>query len=149
MAKSKRRTVLVDKTTQWAIVKQMMRHWLYHSLVTILLLAILQVLLGGAFKSWKENWESIWPLAASVYISLIVLLPMFILDSFKLSNRFAGPIGRVRRALRDVADGKPYSPIQLRKGDFWPEIAQEVNAAFEALSKKKVMEEDALEMSVK
>jgi hypothetical protein len=149
MAKNKRRTVLVDKTTQWAIVRQSMRHWFYHSLVTILLLAILEVLLGGIVKTWEENWQSIWPIAASVYISLIVLLPMFILDSFKLSNRFAGPIGRVRQALRDLADGKPYSPIQLRKGDFWPEIAQEFNAAVEALSRKRVMEEDTLELSAK
>jgi hypothetical protein len=149
MKKNKRRTVLVDKSTQWAIVRQSLRHWLYHSLLTILVLAILQVLLGGAFKSWEENWQSIWPLAASVYVSLLLLLPMFILDSFKLSNRFAGPIGRVRRALRDIAEGKPYKPLDLRQGDFWPEIAQELNAAVEALTKEKATEEGNLELSLK
>ncbi len=97
MKNNKRRTILVDKTTQWAIVRQSLRHWLYHSFVTILLLALLEVMFGGAVKSWQENWQSIWALAASVYLALLLLLPVFILESFKLSNRFAGPIGRVRR----------------------------------------------------
>jgi hypothetical protein len=149
MKNNKRRTILVDKTTQWAIVRQSMRHWLYHSFVTILLLALLEVMFGGALKSWKENWQSILALAASVYVALLLMLPVFILESFKLSNRFAGPIGRVRRALRDIAAGKPYAPIQVRKGDFWPEIAQELNAAVETLSRREAVEEDTLEMSVR
>lgn len=149
MTNNKRRTHLVDTTTQWAIVKQSLLHWLYHSIVTILLLAMLQWLLGGMFKSWAENWQAIWPLAASVYLSLIILLPLFILNSFKLSNRFAGPIGRVRGALRELAEGKPYSPIEFREGDFWPEVAQELNAAVETLTRNRVMEEDNLELSSK
>jgi hypothetical protein len=156
MANNKRRTNLVDSTTQWAIVRQSLVHWFYHSLVTILLLAMLQWLLGGMFKSWAENWQAIWPLAASVYVSLLLLLPLFILNSFKLSNRFAGPVGRVRDALRGIAEGKPYSPIHLRDGDFWPEIAQELNAAVEKLTsatpdkpprQRRAEEEDKLELS--
>jgi hypothetical protein len=149
MKKNKRRTVLVDKTTQVAIVKQSLLHWLYHSLVTIVFLAILQFVLGGMFKPWDEIWQSIWPIAASVYLSLFVLLPVFVLSSFKLSNRFAGPIGRVRRALRDIAAGKPYVPLQVRDGDFWPEIAQEFNAAVEVLLRKKAVDQDHLQMSAR
>ena len=74
---------------------------------------------------------------------------MFIRDSFRLSNRFAGPIGRVRHALHELAEGKPFVPIELRKGDFWPEIAQELNAAVERVTRKEAVEEDSLETSVK
>ena len=148
MAKHRRRTVLVDKSTQWAIVKQSLLQWLYHCLVTILLLSVLEVLLGGVYKPWSEHWRVIWPLAASVSLSLLILLPKFVLDSFKLSNRFAGPIGRVRHALRDLAAGKPFTRVQTRKGDFWPEIADELNAAVETLTgSNAAAEEDDLELS--
>lgn len=143
----RRRTVLVDKSTQWAIVKQSLLHWVYHCLLTILLLGALEVLLGGVFKPWNEHWRTIWPLAASVSLSLLILLPTFVLDSFRLSNRFAGPIGRVRRALRDLAAGKPFTPVGTRKGDFWPEIADELNAAVETLMRKNAAEEDNLQVS--
>ena len=147
MAKRRRKTVLVDKSTQWAIVKQSLLHWLYHCLVTIALLSVLEVLLGGVFKPWSEHWRVIWPLAASVSLSLLILLPKFVLDSFRLSNRFAGPIGRVRTALRDLAAGKPFVRVQTRKGDFWPEIADELNAAVETLTKNDAAEEDELQLS--
>jgi hypothetical protein len=149
MTKQKRKIVLVDKGTQWAIVNVSLRHWLYHSLVTILVLAVLQVLLGGVFKPWREHWQSIWPLAASVYVALLIVLPPFILDSFRLSNRFAGPIARVRRALRDIADGKPHEPIEFRQGDFWPEMAEELNAAVEALANQRKSEERELETATR
>jgi hypothetical protein len=155
MQKTKRSKLLVDKPTQWAIVRQSIRHWLYHSLVTIVFLAILQLLLNGVVATWDETWRSIWPLAVSVYISLLALLPLFIHDSFNLSNRFAGPIGRVRSALRDIAQGKDYKPMQFRKGDFWPEIADELNAAVATLTRKAEpankndsRKEDALEPSL-
>ena len=147
MDKHRRRTVLVDKSTQWAIVKQSLLHWTYHCVVTILLLGTLEVLLGGVFKPWSEHWRVIWPLAASVSLSLLILLPTFVLDSFRLSNRFAGPIGRVRRALRSLAAGEPFTPVETRKGDFWPEIAHELNAAVETLIREKPTEDRTLEAS--
>jgi len=73
-------------------------HWIYHSVATVLLLAVLQVLLGGVFKPWSEHWETIWPLVLCV--SLVLLLPKFVFDSFQVSNRFAGPVMRMRQSLR-------------------------------------------------
>lgn len=133
MTQNKRTRVLVDGSVQWALVGQSLVHWLYHILVTILLLALLQVLLGGVFKTWSEHWETIWPLALSVSVSMLVLLPKFIYDSLELSSRFAGPVTRLRRVLRDVAAGKPFQPVRFRGSDFWNDMAQEFNTAVERL----------------
>lgn len=146
MAKNKRRKVLVDRTTQWAIVRQSVLHWFYHSLLTVLFLLVLTVLFGGGLRPLGEAWRAVFPLAISVYVSMLLLLPIFIRDSFKLSNRFAGPVYRIRSALRDIADGKPYQPIELRKGDFWQDMAQELNSAVEALNTRRTIEEDDYEL---
>jgi len=161
MAKNRRQIFLVDAPVQWAIVRQSLLHWLCFSLAAVLFLAFLQLLLGGVFKPWSEHWQAIWPMAVSVYLSFLVLLPMFVYDSFKLSNRFAGPIKRVRRVLRELAEGKPFAPVKFRKGDFWAELADELNAAVQTLSSRAAAEEpeppdhggsdpqESLEMSVK
>jgi hypothetical protein len=146
MARKRRRRVLVDKSTQWAIVRQSLLHWFYHSSLTIFFLLILELLLGGILRPWGETWQALWPLAAAVYVSMLLLLPTFIHDSFKLSNRIAGPVGRIRNALRDVAEGKPYRPVELRTRDFWPEMGQELDAAVKALTTRRTAEEDDFEL---
>lgn len=139
----KRRMLLVDRAVQWAIVWQSLRHWFFHSLATAAFLALLQTLLGGVFKPWSEQWQAIWPMAVSVYVAMIVLLPKYIHDSLKLSNRFAGPVSRMRRVLRDVAAGKPFTPLKFREGDFWMGMADELNAAVETLSRQSKPDQPA------
>jgi hypothetical protein len=78
-----------------------------------------------------ESWEAVLRISLGhltpVAIIAIVVLPMFIKDSINLSNRFAGPIVRVRRALADFADGKSPAPVEFRHGDFWKSLAHDVN----------------------
>jgi hypothetical protein len=145
MARKRRRRILVDKRTQWAIVRQSLLHWFYHSSLTIFFLLILELLLGGILRPWGEVWQALWPIAAAVYFSMLLLLPIFILDSFKLSNRFIGPVARIRIALRELAEGKPYRRVELRTKDFWPEMGQELDAAVEALTTGKTVEEENVE----
>ena len=146
MARKRRRRFLVDRGTQWAIVGQSLLHWFYHSSLTIFVVLILELLLGGILRPWSETWQAIWPIAAAVYFSMLLLLPIFILDSFKLSNRFVGPVGRIRNALRELAEGKPYRSVELRTKDFWPEMGQELDAAVEALTTGKTVEEEKFEL---
>ena len=148
MAKNKRRRYLVDRSTQWAIVRQSLLHWFYHSLLTVLFLLTLTVLFGGGVRPWGETWQALCPLAISVFVSMLLLLPMFIRDSFKLSNRFAGPIYRIRTTLHDVNEGKPYRHIELRQGDFWQDLAQELNAAVETLAKRRPIAAEDFELAV-
>ncbi len=142
MAKSKRRLILVDRKVQWAIVRQSVMHWLGHTLVAAVYLAMLELLLGG-LKPWSEHWRTIWPLAASLLLSLLLLLPKFIYDSLQLSNRFVGPVTRLRRSLRELAEGRPLAPVKFRKGDYWQEMAGELNRAVEALRKQRADDEAA------
>jgi hypothetical protein len=138
--KNKRKTVLVDPSVQWAIVRQAVIHWLAFTLAAMTLLA-LQFLALGLFTPSHEQWPTICRVVAAMFLSLMLLLPLFVLDSFQLSNRFVGPVKLLRRALRGLAEGKPYSRVAFRKGDFWQEMADELNRAVETLREQRSVED--------
>ncbi|MCH7729704.1 MAG: hypothetical protein IH991_25015, partial [Planctomycetes bacterium] len=60
-------------------------------------------------------------------LAMLVLAPIFIRDLCKMSNRFVGPMARLRRAMHDLANGSEVSPIHFRKRDFWQEMAHDFN----------------------
>jgi nitrogen fixation/metabolism regulation signal transduction histidine kinase len=53
---------------------------------------------------------------------------VFVIDSIKLSHRFAGPIFSLRRAIREIAAGNPPRKLKFRRRDFWQDLAQDYNA---------------------
>jgi hypothetical protein len=66
-----------------------------------------------------------WP----AFFASALMLPLLMLDIIRVSHRFAGPMIRIRKALRDVAEGKTVEPIRFRFGDFWCDVAEDFNRA--------------------
>jgi hypothetical protein len=64
------------------------------------------------------------------------MLPVFIVDTIKLSHRFAGPIYRLRNVIRGMADGEPYKPVLFREKDFWQGLAEDFNQMIERITGK-------------
>ena len=62
-----------------------------------------------------------------VVVVSLILLPGVIFDLVRMSNRFAGPVYRLRGLMRDLARGKPVEPVRFRHGDFWQEFADDFN----------------------
>jgi len=65
----------------------------------------------------------------------LCLLPLVLVDVVRLSNRFAGPAYRLRRAMRQLAHGEKVQPITFRQGDFWKEFADDFNRIAARLEK--------------
>jgi len=59
---------------------------------------------------------------------MLFLLPVFVMDTVKLSHRFAGPIFSLRRAIREVAAGETPRRLKFRHKDFWKDLADDYNA---------------------
>jgi hypothetical protein len=133
MAKGNRKRLVIEPAIQYSLVRQLVAQWCLHLTATVLLLIMLQILLGGIFQPWQYHFQRLWPMVASLVITLAFLAPAFIVSSLKLSNRFVGPIHRLRQLLRDLADGKPCEDLKFRKGDYWQELATEVERALQAL----------------
>ena len=60
-------------------------------------------------------------------VVMLVISPVFIFDSMKLSNRFVGPMISFRGALKQLANGEDPDPINFRQNDFWKELTNDLN----------------------
>lgn len=58
---------------------------------------------------------------------LVLLLPLIAYDLLKLTNRFAGPIFRLRREMQRLAVGESKRRLSFRADDYWAEMAEEFN----------------------
>jgi len=60
-------------------------------------------------------------------VASLVLLPVALMDVLRLSNRFVGPVGRLRKGLKDLASGNRTEPLLFRDDDFWRDMAGDFN----------------------
>jgi hypothetical protein len=123
-----RRQHWVDSRVQGTLVRRILLHWCAFFGVTMLFVTLMNVLLGDPAESLLERAQV--PGSGIVLIGLIMLalFPAFALDTIRFSNRFVGPISRLRRYMRELAAGKTVPPLAFRDHDFWAEIADEFNA---------------------
>ena len=89
---------------------------------------------------WKSLTDTARPFYTTLYltdmwhshgealIASLLALPIVVLDIVRLSNRFAGPMVRIRHAMRAIDRGECPRPIHFREGDFWHDFAEEFNA---------------------
>ncbi len=134
-AQNKRQRVFVDKGVQGALVRRVLLHWALFLVLVFLLLSAWQLLISGEPLNFaSDQIITVWRSCIPVIVSMIVLLPVFLRDTVKLSNRFAGPILRLRNELKALADGKQNPPVKFRDGDFWQDLAGEFNRVAEIVN---------------
>lgn len=59
---------------------------------------------------------------------LMLLGPLFAYDLLKLSNRFAGPVFRLRREMQRLVRNESEVPISFRDDDYWHDVGTHFNA---------------------
>jgi nitrogen fixation/metabolism regulation signal transduction histidine kinase len=96
-------------------------------IMTALVSFVLQVL-SNPFRPLAEHVRNLSWTHGPVIMVMLFLLPVFVIDTIKLSHRFAGPIFALRRAMREVVQGKPARQARFRSNDFWHELAEDYNA---------------------
>ncbi|MGC4003441.1 MAG: hypothetical protein QM811_10025 [Pirellulales bacterium] len=97
-------------------------------LTTIGILMVSWGMLTGPDRSPGELLEEIWNEYRLPLVAAVLVLPLMIGDVVRVSNRFVGPIYRLRRGLHSLAAGEPLKMMQFREGDFWKDLADEFNA---------------------
>jgi len=120
----------VDREVQTSLLWRICVHWGLFLIVNLIAILLWTRLLETPTDPWQETFKLTWQRVVPFVLISIVLFPVFIWDAIKLSNRFAGPIIRVRRVLGQIANGQTPKPIEFRSGDFWKSLAQDVNRAF-------------------
>ncbi|QDU88161.1 hypothetical protein Pla175_15320 [Pirellulimonas nuda] len=136
MARNNRKREYIDPAVQGALMRRMVLHWLAFTVVAGGLAVLLQWM-QDPFASVAATFQQAWWSYGAVLLLLICLMPVFVYDAVKLSNRFAGPVQRLRVALRDLADGKGSTTLTFRDDDFWKELASDFNRVAERLERQE------------
>jgi hypothetical protein len=74
------------------------------------------------------HFDDMWFHFGPALVASLLLLPLVLFDVIRFSNRFAGPLVRLRRAMRTLARGEQVLPIKFRDGDYWQDFADDFNA---------------------
>lgn len=127
-----RKRLLVDGSVQGALMRRVVLHWGLFLVLVFLFLSAWQLLVSGEPLNFSsEAILTVWRNCIPVLVSMIVLLPVFLRDTVRLSNRFSGPILRLKNEMKALADGKENPPVKFRDNDFWQELAAEFNRVAE------------------
>lgn len=122
-----RQHLFVDPEVQGALVARAIIYWVLCTLSIALLLLCWRVLTGPVRPIWF-HLENLWFFHGPALVASVIVLPVAIMDMVRVSNRFAGPMIRLRQGMRSLAEGRSVPPLKFRKDDFWYEFAEEFNA---------------------
>jgi hypothetical protein len=128
--KYKRRQLLINKRVQMLLI--------VHSLVIALLGAFAAYAIQTTLTLTTLEGTGVHPfrLYAIILIPACLIWAGF-LWGLVVSHRIVGPIFRITRHIIEVTQGKTHSPVSLRKGDYFQELAE----AYNTLLKKHVFKD--------
>ena len=136
MARTKRKQNYIDSHVQGALLKRICAHWLVFFFVSAFAIILLQTLLGDPSKTLADRLRLETGEFMFMGIVMLSLFPAFMLDTIRFSNRFVGPIARVRRYLRQLKGGET-DHCSFRDNDFWSELAEEFNSVADLVESQK------------
>ena len=133
MASQKRFKLFIDRRVQGALVLRAILYW-FCCLTTITVMLIVWRIVGaGPARVFYAHFDELWHQYSPPLVASLILLPLIIVDLVRLSNRFVGPIYRLRRVLREMSAGQDVAKVTFRDGDYWREIADDLNLIAERL----------------
>ncbi|HEY4761921.1 MAG TPA: hypothetical protein VIH42_15190 [Thermoguttaceae bacterium] len=125
--KSKRKQLFVDPKVQGALIARVVLYWIFCLMTIALMILCVRIVIGPA-RLFYTHFSDMWFFYGPAVIASFILLPLVVVDVIRLSNRFAGPLVRLRRSMQALARGEEVHPIEFRDSDFWQEFADEFNA---------------------
>ncbi|QDS96287.1 hypothetical protein FF011L_50950 [Roseimaritima multifibrata] len=128
--------LLVDPDVQGAIL---IRAAWYGSAGILYMSCVLyfSMAMGNPDKSMSEHLLDFAVDAIYWLPGLLLLAPIIAHDILRMSNRFAGPIYRLRISMEKLAAGEESDPIHFRDGDNWLALAEHYNQLREELMERR------------
>ena len=124
-ARERRRKYFVDAQVQGALLRQAVYFWFWASATFATIIFVYRVFPSLLSGNGQEG--RIWYHLAPYLVASAVLFPIVIFNSIRFSNRFAGPMVRVRRTLKELARGETAPMRSFRKNDFWSDTVDDIN----------------------
>lgn len=122
----RRQKLLVDPKVQGVLLVRIVAYWML-GVVAVGLMMGLEALVAGSVAPADVVASRILLHYGPALLAAVLILPAIVFDCLRATNKFAGPLVRLRNAIRDLADGRPVAPIHFRKNDLYEEFANEFN----------------------
>ena len=131
----KRKRLLVDVGVQGSLLLRVTAYWIACVLTVELLSLSWQIATGPEQPTYIAYFlNQDWRQSCIRLVASALLLVPIVLDMLRLSNRFAGPVFRIQRVLREVAQNGIVQHVRLRDKDYWHGFADDLNAALSRLA---------------
>jgi uncharacterized membrane protein YccC len=138
--RNRREVLFVDPKVQGMLLMRMVSYWFVVVFVIALLIGY-QVYMAGPSQSIFVKLKQVLAHFEPALIAALCVLPFIMLDSLRVTSKFAGPLVRLRKEMRNLIDGKPVHRIKFRKNDLYDELTEEFNRLaqeVEALREREV-----------
>jgi len=126
MKATRRSMFFVDRKVQGALVVRTAISWMF-CLFSVALMLICYSAVTGPPMPFIDLLAAQYHRYGPCLLASLLLLPVAAMDVLRLSNRFVGPVSRLRSALGNLAAGQPIEPIQFRDNDYWRDLANDLN----------------------
>jgi hypothetical protein len=145
MSHPTRKKSFIDAKVQGALVRRLVMHWAAFITIAAVVAFALQVL-TNPFRPLEQHLQEMWWTHGPFLLVMFFMLPVFIVDTIKLSHRFAGPIYRLRSVIKGMAEGEPFRPVKFREMDFWQDLADDFNTMIERVGSQSSEARDSDEI---
>jgi hypothetical protein len=134
----KRARKYVDRNVQGGLLTRMAIHWGVFFFSSAFAYIVVQAIVSPNGTSFLQRVQNSITEFSLLGLLMLTLMPAFLLDVVRFSNRFAGPIVRLRRFLRELGENGEVPPLKFRDDDFWMEIAKEFNVCRERIYRQRM-----------
>lgn len=126
MQHCRRRQYMVDQPVQGALMFRAVGYWFF-CLLSVVMMLVCWTVFTDPPRSSGELFSQVWHKYAPAIGATVLVLPIIVIDLMRMSNRFVGPIYRLRNSLRQLIEGEHVRPIVLRDKDYWKDFADDFN----------------------
>ena len=147
MKDAKRTRLFIDSQVQGHLLCRVVCYWCM-AVAIMGTLAAVQVAIESRHAPFSVVANRTLLAFGPSLIAAVVMLPLIMFDALRFSNKFAGPMHRLRREVKRLADGDSYAPIDFRKGDFWYDLAQEFNRLADRLERLEGVDAEAIRKQI-
>ena len=126
----RRRCYFVDGQVQGALVLRVVRYWLLSLFVVggLTFLGWMFIYPGiGSFVGPDALLSKALPIFLMGILATILAVPVALRDLVRFSNRFVGPMVRLHRSMKQLAEGQTVQLVKLRDCDYWQDFAGDFN----------------------
>lgn len=133
--KDKRRILFVDARIQGALMLRVAVYWVCCVVTATVVVLAWSILHTPPGESSLHQVDDLWHLFGPGVVASLAVLPLAVYDLVRVSNRFVGPIVRLRGAMKKVGGGEDIKPLRFRQGDFWDDLTEAFNATLQRVQK--------------